>query len=492
MKEQLIIILIFSVFLNSFSQNYLSIKPDAVSYYYATGDNSVSPVRIDSVKINGDSTEYFSFRMIRPVPNSMYYTEKGPSWVGNKMVDCGNGNNLFFNKNNDTILIITNSQLYESWKMFSFINDDYVEATITNISIDTIIGLIDSVKTISLQVKNNSGNNISNLLNSLSLKLSKNFGFFKIFNFYEFPFDTSPLGYYPTSQELDIIGISNPVAGWQNIKLFDVFTMQLGDEIHYNYSYLNGPYPGAYSQNSQIIEKYLNRNENSTNDTIIFTIEICKKTTTHHYSPYDTVITSYHDTTLSTITTSNDYFDKLPLEPFNDGYFWGYYNKVDSFGYQPGDIYNPDFNDSLTPALYNGWSDTYYIKKFGNETFQFYNYYNGDQASQVFQYYNVNGTTWGSPYICDSLLSANNIIESNKEISIFPNPANNFIFINSTDKNIDDLNVQVYDMQGRLLLTKQITESNEQIDISIIPQGIYLTKITNQKTSSNYKLIISR
>ena len=62
----------------------------------------------------------------------------------------------------------------------------------------------------------------------------------------------------------------------------------------------------------------------------------------------------------------------------------------------------------------------------------------------------------------------------------------------STDKNIDDLNVQVYDMQGRLLLTKQITESNEQIDISIIPQGIYLTKITNQKTSSNYKLIISR
>jgi len=47
-------------------------------------------------------------------------------------------------------------------------------------------------------------------------------------------------------------------------------------------------------------------------------------------------------------------------------------------------------------------------------------------------------------------------------------------------------------MQGRLLLTKQITESNEQIDISIIPQGIYLTKITNQKTSSNYKLIISR
>ena len=33
MKEQLILILIFSVFLNSFSQNYLSIKPDAVSFY---------------------------------------------------------------------------------------------------------------------------------------------------------------------------------------------------------------------------------------------------------------------------------------------------------------------------------------------------------------------------------------------------------------------------------------------------------------------------
>ncbi len=47
-------------------------------------------------------------------------------------------------------------------------------------------------------------------------------------------------------------------------------------------------------------------------------------------------------------------------------------------------------------------------------------------------------------------------------------------------------------MQGRLLLTKQITDKNQEIYISFIPKGIYLVKITNQKTSKNYKLIISR
>lgn len=481
------------IYNTSFSQNYLTIKPDAASYYFGTNDISVSPIRIDSIKTHSDSTEYFSFCMIRPVQNSMYYTEKGASWIGEKMVDCGNGNNLFFNKNNDTILIITNSQLNESWRMYTFPNGDYVEAAISNNSIENFIGLSDSVKTISLQTKNNSGNNISSLLNSLTLKLSKNYGFLRILKFFEFPFNTGSSSLnYPTSMELDIIGISNPMAGWQNIKLFDVFTMQQGDEIHYNYTFINGPYPGGYSQNSQIIEKYLNRIENSTNDTIIFTIEICRKNTTHHYSPYDTVITSYHDTVQSIITTSNSYFDKLPLEPFFDGYFWGYYNKVDSFGYQPGDIYIPDFNDSLAPALYSGWTDTYYTKNFGNKTFQYYNYNNGDQGYQVFQYYYVNGTTWGTPYICDSLLLSNKITGLNEEINIFPNPANNIIYIDSQNNITDDFTLQIFDMQDRLLLKKQITDRNQQIDIYSVPKGIYIVKLKGQKTNKNFKLIISR
>jgi hypothetical protein len=159
--------IVFLFILNfSFSQNYLSIKPDAISYYLGTSDETVSPIRIDSIITNGINTEYYSFCMIRPIPNSNYYTEKGPSWIGKKMTDCGNSMNLFFNKENDTIYIKTNALLNESWKMFTFSNGNYVQATISSKALETIIGLSDSVKTISLQVKNSSGTNISNLCES--------------------------------------------------------------------------------------------------------------------------------------------------------------------------------------------------------------------------------------------------------------------------------------------------------------------------------------
>ncbi|OFX34189.1 MAG: hypothetical protein A2X08_03540 [Bacteroidetes bacterium GWA2_32_17] len=491
MKYQLIIILIFSVFLNSFSQNYLSIKPNAVSYFYATGDISVSPIRIDSIKTHSDSTDYYSFCMIRPINNESF-TTKGASWIGKKMVDCGNGMNLFFNKEIDTIFIKTNAQFNESWIMFTFLNGNYVEATISAFTNETFIGISDSIKTISLQVKDNGGSNISNLLNSITLKLSKNYGFSKIINFYEFPFDASPTGYYPTSNELEIIGISNPITGWQNITLSDVYSMNVGDEIQLLRNYYLPLPPSNYTiVNEKTINKYLTRTENFLHDTVTFSIDRCFWRKQQYYPSTPQFITN-HDTLTEKYPLKGE-FDKLPLEPIFDGSFYGFYNKIDSNGVQPDIIFH-GINDTLSPVLVEGWNYIYFNYNLGT-TYTNYGFY-GDQDILSYNFYNVNGTIWGTPYICDSLLVDTllnvglTIFETG--INIYPNPANNLIYIDINDKSTSDFNIQIYDMQGRLLLTNQITESNEQIDISIIPQGIYLTKITNQKTSSNYKLIISR
>ncbi len=496
MKTLYLTFLIAIIYNHTFSQNYLSIKPDAISYYYGIDNESVFPIRIDSVITHGDSTEYYSFGMLRPLPNSYYFTEKGPSWIGKKMTDCGNGINLFFNYNNDTIFIKTDALLNESWKMYTYPNGDYINAKVTNIILDNYIGLIDSTKIINLQLKNSFGINLINALNNYQYKLSKNYGFFILTDFYSFPFNPGePDSIYVSTPEMELVGISNPQHGMQNLTYADVNGMQAGDEIHYNYYYSGGAYPGSYSQHNESIYKYINRTENNAHDTIIFTVEICQFNTIQHYYPNSIVTSNYHNIVYNTISLNNS-FNKLPLEPFFDGYTWGYYNKTDSIGYQPEHIYSLDYNDSLQPAILNGWGTTNFIKNHGSGTFQYYDYYDGSSSNQSFQYYKINGNEWGTPFICDSLLAHLTNVTNNgyteSGISFYPNPATNYININSNYESISSFNIKIYDMQGRILLIKQIADINQQIDVSSIPNGIYLVKIANLKTIDNYKLIISR
>lgn len=82
-------------------------------------------------------------------------------------------------------------------------------------------------------------------------------------------------------------------------------------------------------------------------------------------------------------------------------------------------------------------------------------------------------------------LSNSSIIKDNT-ISIYPNPTNSVITIkcDSTIKSIE-----LFDVQGRVLLTKMISENSEVLDISDKANGIYFLKITSDKGSKVEKLI---
>jgi hypothetical protein len=71
-------------------------------------------------------------------------------------------------------------------------------------------------------------------------------------------------------------------------------------------------------------------------------------------------------------------------------------------------------------------------------------------------------------------------------ISIFPNPANSVVTIkcDSTIKSIE-----LFDVQGRILVTKVISENSEVLDISDKANGIYFLKITSDKGSKVEKLL---
>ena len=82
-------------------------------------------------------------------------------------------------------------------------------------------------------------------------------------------------------------------------------------------------------------------------------------------------------------------------------------------------------------------------------------------------------------------LNNSSFIKDNS-ISIFPNPSNSIITI-KCDTTIKS--IELFDVQGRVLLTKMISENSEVLDISDKANGIYFLKITSDKGIKVEKLI---
>jgi uncharacterized delta-60 repeat protein len=82
-----------------------------------------------------------------------------------------------------------------------------------------------------------------------------------------------------------------------------------------------------------------------------------------------------------------------------------------------------------------------------------------------------------SRYINDSTVTLISNLQ-NKKIEIYPQPARNILFINSSD--ITDFEIIIFDLCGKEIIKPGINSVN-YIDISGIPAGIYILKLNNGK-----------
>jgi Leucine-rich repeat (LRR) protein len=81
---------------------------------------------------------------------------------------------------------------------------------------------------------------------------------------------------------------------------------------------------------------------------------------------------------------------------------------------------------------------------------------------------------------------SNSGFTKDNSISIYPNPTKNAINI-KCDTTIKS--IELFDVQGRILVTKMISENSEVLDISDKANGIYFLKITSENGSKVEKLI---
>jgi hypothetical protein len=74
------------------------------------------------------------------------------------------------------------------------------------------------------------------------------------------------------------------------------------------------------------------------------------------------------------------------------------------------------------------------------------------------------------------------------QILLYPNPANDIITI-ETSTTPTQSQLSIMNINGQVLITRQITGPKTQIDISSLPGGVYFIRLTNERTVDVGKFI---
>jgi len=86
--------------------------------------------------------------------------------------------------------------------------------------------------------------------------------------------------------------------------------------------------------------------------------------------------------------------------------------------------------------------------------------------------------------------TSNQIINNENKISIFPNPTSDFITITQGKTLTQNNFIEVFDLQGKLLVKKYcINTSSSLIDLTSFQEGIYIIKVTSENSTLNIKVL---
>lgn len=488
-KFYMLLLVILAGFSFLQAQNYQTFYSDRIAYFSGENGNAKC-IRIDSISVDVDSI-FYPFHNIQLLYDDCF-TPYGNSWIGEKIVIDTNGYNFFFNKDHDTIKIKTDALLNESWTAYQLPESITVIANVTRYDTSGLLGQIDSIKTIEFKVYDESMDLITHQLNDMTLELSKNYGITKTFNFYLFP--DYYVYIYPFEdqfEEYELVGLSKPKIGIQNLTWFGVYDFQPGDEIHvlYKDKCNSGP-EGYYSNTTKTIQKFLSKIEYS--DSIVYRIDKKQSSLT---TTNDTSFFNYLHDSLNAVIVRNADFNKLPDEPVIaiDGYEAYTYRmeyddrlrKIKPYSYETL-IYS---NDSCWLGLVADGCDAEfeYIEGLGGPYYWCVNNFSCMDAGteNTLVYYKKGDETWGTPLVVTGIDQE----VLNNEIEVFPNPTNDILNIKTTPDKLP-FRLEIIDLSGRVLISKEIRTDSYSMSLDENLKGIFIYTISNHNLIKTGKLII--
>lgn len=473
--KAIILLFLITAFSRSYSQNYRILQPGQTTLYTSTY-GPILGMRVDSVGMEGNDTVFYLLKNLQQMDWNCYLID-GPSWMGDRVKIHQNGETIFYNAMEQPVLIKTLAVSGEAWMAYSTVELSF-QASIASVGFTDILGLPDSVKTISFQAQDADGVNIDHEVNSLNLILSKNHGMVKTLNFFNFP-DFYLGGVLQNVCELSLSGIDNPETGIQNLTWKEVHNHNIGDELH---TVFINSYAFYYSE-KETIARLIGKNIQG--DTTVYLWENKVKISTHEND--SNTFTAFIDTITEYITLKPE-FDMLPGEA-------GYYIPFDAYNttIMNENIHGPVKTELMGSILIQGGmpGDSCYTPMIicgcipGNDYYKglggpyFYCNMGIDSYTRELVYYKKDGVEWGDSLnftVNTSLLP----IDTKPEIvTIFPNPAQNLVNITFKD-NHGKFRLQIIDNSGRELTGFSLKGETNTIVLSHLKPGIYLLRISTE------------
>ena len=462
-----------------FSQNYQDICTNGLTFYKDNANN-IKAFRLDSMYLLGSNdTLFFSYRTIIDTNIYQCYDTTNGSVLGWKIYKKHDGWFFFFNRNHDTVSINSTATLNQTWKFCDLPSNQYIQAKVTSIQSDSILGTTDLVKIITFQAKDNLNNNIFNILNNRTIKLSKHYGLAKMLNVYYIPADT-------TMYILE--GKSSPQVGLQDMTWRNVFDFNVGDVFHYS---------GYYNFKSiyfKIIKTILAKTITPNHDSIIYTVDYCNN------------LGSVHDTATE-IYDSSDYLNPyssigLPQEfqRINDDQAYSFDANLSAYNQRFAKSLYLEFSHFYDTCWHNGFFEigTHFTFTKGlGKTYYFHVDFTGfEQYRSELVYYEKGNEIWGTPVAsdCNELMSISpEKSNSAAVIQIIPNPIENSasVFVRGPG-NYYHLSFVLYDYSGKLILKEQINSNLFNLNRGDLPAGLYILALydTNDVIIGRKKIIL--
>ncbi len=468
------------------AQNYTNICSSGPAFYKKMNTNAVKAYKASSFTIPAaNDTIFYTFPTIRDTAAECKDTTKG-SIFGRKIYRQSSGFMFyFFNKKNDTVYVYCKGQLNDTWRFTKLTSGTYLEAKITSIAPDSVMGVLDDVMRIELQAKRNDGTLIANPWNGKYFKLSKHYGLSRTFDMTNVPFDTT---------NYTLVGKLKPVIGIQDFGWKEVYSFNIGDVLHYSgYSNTSG---GPSSTWKEIQNVFSKTTYGANNDSVVYKFDRCRSTITNpggnHVYMRDTITVKYKFNVMAGDSTIMRYPDQFFRQNVYASQF---------------DRYMKAFNNRQTKKVtedkYRFLNSCFIIPTGSVTLYRNYSeglgvteYYRDDQTTQDFYrlvYFKKGSETWGAAVgtQCSPILDVNEEVLATPQVRVVPNPLKNQASVIIENMKISDGTVFIlYNLVGKEVSRMKITSNNTILERNNLPAGIYLYILTGNGVMSKGKIVI--
>lgn len=434
---------------------------------------------IDSVEVIGNDSTFYLNGVVLSCDTCQFNSGNFPNYKLNnqgqflqkRMIKKPTSDFVF--KGNHNFLLRPNALLGATWLADTLHN---IFAEVISQNEQEVFGFLDSVKTIQLS-------------NGTEILISKNYGFL---SFPDFGNDA----------EYNLVGIEGRNLGELVPDMFDFYDFEVGDVFQYRTHSVNC-FPCYYYDalwKETILSKFIYP------DSIVYDIEKvgngytnvveCKKVIIYdslHPTNYYNLQARYIDDEIDIY----DIFDGVSLLKDSEEIvtkIFGTHQLLNGDNYNWTNYYSPQGEDLAQESSILSHAE-FNIYKVGlgeiRNRYSRFEYF----SSFELEGYVKNGDTIGLVYSDINVI--NSVHQQDNfpfDIILSPNPASDYFQINFSKPINEILSLQIFSLDGGLILQKEIQQDNSVLEINVntLLQGVYFVKINGEKIHDIKRLIIQK